>query len=139
MAKKETKKKGNGMLVIGILIIIGIILILTFALKSGSNYSSEDVDSFAKCLTENGAVMYGAFWCPHCAKVKKAFGESFRYINYVECDPRGDNEQSLLCIEKEIQSYATFEFNNDVNTRLVGEPTFEELAIATGCIAPEAK
>jgi thiol-disulfide isomerase/thioredoxin len=83
--------------------------------------------------------MYGAFWCPHCAKVKKEFGESFRYINYVECDPRGENEQSLLCLEKKIENYATFEFNNDPSTRLIGEPTFEELAAASGCAAPEEK
>lgn len=139
MVKKETKKRGKGMMVVGILVILAVITILLFAVKSSPSYSQDDIDSFAQCITEKGAVMYGAFWCPHCSKVKKMFGESFRYIDYVECDPRGDNEQSLLCIEKEIESYATFEFNNDPSTRLIGEPTFEELAQATGCVAPEAK
>ena len=139
MAKKETKKKGKGMLVIGILIVVAIIVILFVIGGSGPSYSREDIDVFAQCLTEKGAVMYGAFWCPHCADVKKMFGESFRYIEYVECDPRGENEQSLLCIEKEIESYATFEFNDDPTTRIIGEPTFEELAAASGCAAPIAK
>lgn len=136
MVKKETKKRGKGMMVVGIIIILAVFAILVFAMKSGPSYVQEDIDTFAKCLTENGAVMYGAFWCPHCSKVKKAFGESFRHVEYVECDPRGDNEQSLLCIEKEIESYATFEFNDDPSTRLIGEPSFEELALATGCAAP---
>ena len=139
MAKKETKKKGKGMLVIGILIVVAIIVILFVIGGSGPSYAREDIDVFAQCLTEKGAVMYGAFWCPHCADVKKMFGESFRYVEYVECDPRGENEQSLLCIEKEIESYATFEFNDDPETRLIGEPTFEELAAASGCAAPIAK
>ncbi len=139
MVKKEIKKKGKGMLVIGILIVVAIIIILFVIGGSGQSYAREDIDVFAQCLTEKGAVMYGAFWCPHCADVKKMFGESFRYVEYVECDPRGDNEQSLLCIEKEIESYATFEFNDDPTTRIVGEPTFEELAAASGCAAPIAR
>src|SRR3989344_839224 len=140
MAKKEIKNKvSKTPLVVGIVIIVAIIIILVFALKSGKSYNSADIDAFAKCITDRGAVMYGTFWCPHCAKVKKMFGESFRYVKYVECDPRGDNEQSLLCIEKGIENYATFEFNNDANSWLLGEPSFEELAAKTGCVAPEAK
>lgn len=139
MAKQNKQKKGIGMAIFGIILVVGIIIILIVMGKSGESYNSQDIDTFAKCITEKGGVMYGAFWCPHCAKVKKAFGESFRNINYVECDPRGDNEQSLLCIEKGIENYATFEFNNDPQTRLIGEPTFEELAAASGCAAPEAK
>ena len=126
------------MLVIGIIIGIVIIGILVFAFMSGDSYDRAEVDAFAQCITEKGAVMYGTFWCPHCANVKKMFGSSFRYVTYVECDPRGENEQSLLCIEKEIQNYATFEINNNPDSWLVGEPTFEELAVATGCTAPKA-
>ena len=85
-------------------------------------------------MPEKGATMYGTFWCPHCAKVKKSFGSSFKYINYVECDPRGDNEQSQLCLDKGIENYATFEFTD--GSRLVGEPTFDELSGKTGCPVP---
>lgn len=140
MAKKETlKNRGSKAWIIGVVVLIGIVIVLVFAAKSGEDYDGAEVDAFAKCITERGAVMYGAFWCPHCADVKKMFGESFRYVNYVECDPRGENEQSLLCIEKGIENYATFEFNDDPSSRLVGEPTFEDLAAATGCTAPEAR
>ncbi len=78
--------------------------------------------------------MYGAFWCPHCARTKKNFGNSFQHINYVECDPRGENEQSELCIEKEIENYDTWEFTD--GSRVVGEPSFEVLGEKTGCEVP---
>ncbi len=139
MVKKRVKKKGNGIVVIGIVALLALVIILIFALKSGKSYNSVEVEAFTKCLVEKGTVMYGTFWCPKCAEVKKKFGESFRYMNYVECDPRGENEQSLLCIEKDIKLYATFEFNGDPNSRLIGKPTFQELSEKTGCPAPEKK
>ncbi|MBS3083415.1 hypothetical protein J4423_01275 [Candidatus Pacearchaeota archaeon] len=139
MVKKRVKKKGNGIFIIGIVALIALGIILIFAFKSGESYDSTDVEAFTKCLVEKGTVMYGTFWCPKCAEVKKKFGESFRYMNYVECDPRGDNEQSELCIEKGIEFYATFEFNGDPDSRLVGKPTFQELSEKTGCPAPVKK
>lgn len=100
----------------------------------GPKYPQEQVDTFAQCLTEQGAVMYGTFWCPHCANTKKLFGPSFQYIDYVECDPRGENEQSELCIEKGIDKYDTWEFTD--GSRLISEPTFAQLGEKTGCAVP---
>ena len=62
-----------------------------------------DKDSFAKCLTVKGFSMYGAEWCPHCKDQKALFGDSFKYINYVEC-PQNTN----LCLAKGIQGYPTW-------------------------------
>ena len=135
MAKKRDKGNKHVGIIIGVLIII-ILIIAAFFVFSGNKIPQEEIDVFAKCLTEKGAVMYGAFWCPHCARTKARFGSSFQYIKYVECDPRGDNEQSQLCIQKEIESYDTWEFAD--SSRLVGEPTFEAMAEKTGCIAPGA-
>ena len=64
-----------------------------------------DLDGFAKCLSDKGAVMYGAYWCPHCQNEKNAFGESFKFINYVECTER-PNE----CLAQGINSYPTWIF-----------------------------
>ena len=94
--------------------------------------SSEKVDEFAKCLTSNGAVMYGAFWCPHCAKTKKRFGNSFRYIEYIECDPRGDNAQPGLCQENGIRGYPTWIMNDTI--RYEGVQSLEDLADYSGCL-----
>ena len=62
-----------------------------------------DKDIFAKCLTEKGMTFYGAEWCSHCKAQKELFGESLKYIKYVECP---DNTQ--LCIDKGIQGYPTW-------------------------------
>src|SRR3989344_1160108 len=136
MAKKRGKGNKTTGVIIGIAIILILIISAFFLLGNKLGYSQEEIDVFAKCLTGKGAVMYGAFWCPHCARTKARFGSSFQYIKYVECDPRGDNEQSQLCIQKEIESYDTCEFAD--SSRLVGEPTFEAMAEKTGCIAPGA-
>jgi hypothetical protein len=64
---------------------------------------TSDKDAFAKCLTAKGLTMYGAVWCPHCQDQKALFGDSFKYIKYVECP---DNTQ--LCIDKNIQGYPTW-------------------------------
>ncbi len=131
--KNKTKNKSSNSkyIVIGILILIAIIGLI-FLGSDEKKYSSKSLDDFTKCITEKGAVMYGTFWCPHCAKTKKLFGSSFNYVNYVECDPRGDNEQSILCISKNIDKYDTWEFAD--KTRIISEPTFEQLSQKTGCI-----
>lgn len=64
---------------------------------------TDDKDAFAKCLTEKGWVMYGAEWCGHCKVQKALFGDSFKYIKYIECP---DNTQ--LCLDKEISGYPTW-------------------------------
>jgi hypothetical protein len=134
--KSKKKKSGNGKyFVIGL--VVSLILGGIFLFSGGPKYSQVQVDDFAKCITESGAVMYGTFWCPHCANTKKSFGGSFQYIDYVECDPRGENEQSELCIEKEILEYDTWEFVD--GSRLISEPSFQQLSDKTGCPLPLEK
>ena len=73
-------------------------------------YTRESIDELANCIKSEDIKEYGTFWCPNCAKQKKMFGSSYDILEkdvYVECDPRGDDEQSVLCIEKEIQKYPT--------------------------------
>ncbi len=130
----KNKSSNSKYLIIGTIIFVVIVGII-FLSKGKEKYSSESMDNFAKCLTEKGAIMYGTFWCPHCAKTKKLFGSSFSYINYIECDPRGDNEQSILCISKNIDKYDTWEFSD--GTRLISEPTLEQFTQKTGCVIPQ--
>jgi len=136
LADLKRKKRSYTGLIIGFL--IGLLVVyggyVLFGGGGGGSYDQSEIDSFAKCLTDSGTVMYGTFWCPHCAKTKAMFGSSFQYVNYVECDPRGDDEQSFLCIEKEIEAYDTWEFAS--GDRVIGEPSFEQLAAGSGCVAP---
>lgn len=87
-------------------------------------------DAFAQCLTEKNVVMYGAFWCPHCANQKKLFGKSFQYVTYVECDSQGKDAQPDLCLEKGVQSYPTWEINGKLES---GEMPLNVLAEKSGC------
>lgn len=45
----------------------------------------KNLDTFAKCLTEQWVTMYGAPTCSYCQKQKEMFGDSFQYIDYVDC------------------------------------------------------
>jgi hypothetical protein len=89
------------------------------------------LDAFAKCLTEKGAALYGAVWCPHCQKQKKAFGESVQYINYIECAVDGSKEQAAACKNAGIEGYPTWKFAD--GSELLGEATFTQLSEKTLC------
>lgn len=110
-----------------ILVIIGLFVFFLYreAKKPGV------YDDFAQCITNSGAIFYGAFWCPHCQAQKAMFGKSANLIPYEECstpDGRGQNE---LCIEQDIQGYPTWEFAD--GSRRGGTLSLEELAELTSC------
>jgi hypothetical protein len=115
-----------------------IILVLAgagFGLSSYTGYVSKlpgPHDQLAECLTEKGAVMYGAYWCSNCERQKLDFGSSFQYINYVECaegDPEG-KAQPQVCEEKGITGYPTWIADGQ---KLVGRQPLNKLAELTGC------
>ncbi len=118
-----------------LLSIIMVTSLLLLAGCSSSKYSKEQLDKLANCLADKGVKEYGAFWCPNCAKQQKMFGKSYTIIKersvYVECDPRGEKEQSELCIEKKVEKYPTWEFAD--GTVIVGVQEFETLAQKSGC------
>jgi thiol-disulfide isomerase/thioredoxin len=115
--------------------ILATLIGVTVLLSACTRPTGEENVALAKCLTEKNAVMYGAYWCPHCDRQKKEFGTAgFEHVNYVECDPRGEDAQPELCISKQIEGYPTWEFAD--GTRLSGEQSLENLALKTGCEAP---
>ena len=84
------------------------------------------LDSFAKCLAEKAVTMYGADWCPHCQKEKKAFGSAFKYVPYVECP-----QNPKKCLDLGVDGYPTWIFKD--SRRLAGEQGLEKLAQESGC------
>ncbi len=125
------------------LVLVGIILIFYFGTKmitkvAGKSIISFDwlikdintLEDFAKCLTEKEVKMYGGFWCGHCQNQKKKFGDAWDFVNYVECDARGENAQVDLCIAKGIGGYPTWEINGKLYP---GEMTLERLAELSWC------
>lgn len=109
-----------------------IIVLIAFGIAAGffifqsKNLSSVDLDKFAQCLSEKGAVMYGAYWCPHCQNEKDAFGDSFRYVRYVEC-----TEKPQECLAQGIKGYPAWVFSD--GRKLEGEQGIENLSRESGC------
>ena len=93
-------------------------------------------DAFARCLTERGVKMYGAWWCPHCVEQKEEFGASFEYAPYVECGIKGQTHgRSQACIDANIEHYPTWQFP-PTGVRVERIFTLEELSDRTGCSLP---
>jgi uncharacterized membrane protein len=88
------------------------------------------VRALAEHLADEGAVFYGASWCPHCQEQKRLFGASARRLPYVECSPAGPNApQAPSCNIAGVQSYPTWVINGRT---IVGEVlTLAQLAEAS--------
>ena len=103
--------------------------------KTGETGEPGKYDDFAKCLSANGVVMYGAYWCPHCQNQEEMFGSSWNYVDYVECSLPNRAGQTQLCSKAGITGYPTWEFSD--KSRVGGEMTFGRLAEKSGCSLPE--
>ncbi len=113
-----------------VLIVLGIFLagILFFSF-SGEKVEDGKYDNFAKCLTESEAKIYGAYWCGNCKSQKKTFGNSWKYVNYIECDE--GNSQTAECKNAGITAYPTWEFAE--GSRLTGNLLLQQLSSITDC------
>ncbi|MFL0748736.1 MAG: vitamin K epoxide reductase family protein [Prochlorococcus sp.] len=79
--------------------------------------SSPSALALAEHLTKTGAVIYSAYWCPHCHDQKELFGEEgAAQLQVVECSEDGQNSQSSLCKRKGIDSYPTWEINGKLES-----------------------
>jgi hypothetical protein len=93
-------------------------------------------DAFARCLTQRGVKMYGAWWCPHCQEQKERFGASFEYAPYVECGIKGDlHGTAQVCKDQDIKHYPTWQFP-PMGERVERVFLLQELADRTGCALP---
>lgn len=94
-----------------------------------------NLDDFAKCLTQNNLIFYGAFWCQHCQNQKQMFGSSAQYINYIECSTPDGSGQTQACTDAGIKAYPTWEFKD--GSRAEGEMTMAQLSQKSGCSLPQ--
>lgn len=98
--------------------------------------SQHQYDGFARCLTDRGVKMYGAFWCPHCTEQKEKFGASFEYAPYVECGVKGAaTGKTQVCQDAGIQHYPTWQFP-PTGERVERVFSLQELSDRTGCALP---
>jgi len=115
-----------------------LIIILVFLSGCASEQEAEEsseLDSFAKCLTEQDVKMYGSMTCSICKRQKEMFGSSFQYVGEIECHPRGENPQTELCLNKDIKKTPTWILEKDgvEIKRLEGYQTAETLSELSGC------
>jgi|TARA_Y100000294_G_C8443690_1_gene291832 hypothetical protein len=113
-----------------VLIILGIVLLgILFISFNTGEVEDGKYDDFAKCLSENGAKMYGAFWCGHCKDQKKMFGSSWKYVDYIEC-AEGDG-QAAECRAAGITGYPAWEFED--GSKMSGKIPMQQLSSITDC------
>ncbi len=113
------------------LLIFAIATLALLLASCSSGESSQQLDTLAKCLSENNVIMYGAYWCPHCTNQKEMFGGSFQHINYIECSLPNRAGQTQQCADAGIKSYPTWEFKD--GTRKTGELSVLQLSQLSGC------
>ena len=92
--------------------------------------SNPSTMALAEKLTASGAVMYTAYWCPHCHEQKELFGkQATAKLKVIECAPDGQNSQAELCKTKDIQGYPTWEINGKLDS---GVKPLQKLANQVG-------
>lgn len=94
-----------------------------------SSFDAALIEKLALFLKEKGMVMYGADWCPHCQEQKKEFGDSFKEIDYVECDAKGPDANPDECVAQGIEGYPTWIYQG---TKYPGIKSLSELAKIVG-------
>ncbi len=119
------------------LLVLGVIVSVLVGANGERATGPGKYDAFAQCLTDKGAVFYGAFWCPHCQAQKKMFGSSAKLLPYVECSTLDGKSQLPACKEKGISSYPTWTFAD--GTKMTGEVPLVQLATKTQCPLPEGE
>ena len=122
--EKSAAKKPNKKIII--ISIVSVLLVLA-GIGIGIGFANANkpgpVDDFAKCLTERGAVMYGAPLCKYTVGQKAMFGNSMRLIDYRDFteDPNVEITPTWLI--------------NGVYYQNV--QTFDRLSALTGCSLPQ--
>jgi len=116
---KVAEPKNKKPLFISIFSLIVIIIIAGISFSAIQANKPGPLDDFAKCLTDKGAVMYGASFCKYSAAQKTMFGKSFKHINY-----RDFSENP------EVKLTPTWFINGEKFERV---QSLDKLALETGC------
>ena len=108
-----------------VLVVFSLMAMLVLVGCSNTPSGPSEFDALAQCLTEKGAIMHGTEWCSHCKDQKAEFGNSFQYVNYIDCDKnRG------ACDAAGVEGYPTWTINGQ---NYPGKQSLGRLASLTGC------
>ncbi len=100
-------------------------LLIISAVLAGCSQEPGKYNTFAKCLTEKGAKIYGTAWCSNCKNQKQMFGSSFQYVDYIDCDISRSE-----CVSAGVFGYPTWIIGGE---KYVGNQRLARLASLTGC------
>ena len=90
--------------------------------------STPDQQALSDHLRRKGALFYGAWWCPACARQKALFGrQASESLPYVECDQ--DDSGRERCQAATVRAYPTWVLGP---SRLEGVQSLEELKVWSG-------
>ena len=89
----------------------------------------------ARHLARSKAVMYGAYWCPHCQEQKARFGHGRQRSALRRVRSQGAGARPDLCAIAGVRSYPTWVIGSE---RREGVLTLEELARLSGFAGPAA-
>ena len=108
------------------LLLLTILVSALFLISCSSNDVEVNLETFAICLTEKGAEMYGSQTCPHCQHQKEMFADAFEHLDYTECSVNREK-----CTTEGIKYLPTWKFTD--GSEVSGLQEFAELAQKTGC------
>jgi hypothetical protein len=133
--QQEKQQEGQPNTLLPKIAIVAVVVVILGGLLWFLRHKHDDrLDAFSRCLSEKGAKMYGAYWCPHCADQKEMFGSSEQYLPYIECGIKGSHTLNPVCTQANIKNFPTWEFAD--GTRVEGAHSLEFLGQTTGCALP---
>ena len=132
MTKRVMKK---GIVVLALVVMVSIITSCISQPPRPGSEGPNPLDDFAKCIKQSGLKIYGSFTCSTCKRQRELFGSAWQYVGEIECHPRGENPQTELCLEKNIEKTPTWIFEKDGvdMKRVEGFQDLEGLAELSGC------
>jgi hypothetical protein len=116
-------------LILSIILLLFLLMALIWAGIFVSRKFNPGLESFAQCLNEKGAIMYGIKWCSWCQKEKANFKDAWRFINYVEC-----LEDTQRCLGAGVNSFPTWTLPG--GKKLIGYQGLEKLSEESDCSLP---
>ncbi len=112
-----------------------IVIFFAGAFYAGHFYKNHKYDSFAQCLGNKSAKMYGLYWCPHCADQKEMFGASFHKVTYIECAIKDKpGELAPACKSVGVKLFPSWQFGTEPPKE--GVLSLQALSDKTGCSLP---
>ena len=104
------------------IIMIGLLSVVFLA---GCSAKANNLDGFAQCLAEKDIKMYGTDWCSHCQDQKADFGDSFKKVDFVNCE-----FDKTECTAAGITGYPTWVIDGE---HYPGKQKLDTLAELSGC------